>query len=1073
VRRALAALVLLLLLAVAPVYFFFTEHAARVLLGEAARRADLQLDYAGGTLAGGLRLRSFSLQRGDFALAASELAVVPHWSPGCLLRSTLCLEVLRAGRLSLTLPPGADDSGDDWALPRGLRLPLRVSVDDLRLGEVAIRRGDVARSLRNLSAAVRLRRSGVSLQRLALSTDEGDLAGSLRVAWRDAWPVAADLLLVPADGVVPAGYPQQWRLQLDGDLRDFAVALRSEAEGAVSASGRLRLPADALLRAELTLQGAQQLPVVAGLAPWVVPEQPVQLQVAVKADTQTVTLQSALGGWSEAPLALSSTLQRVDGELTLQALTLEDRSGTRRLEAAGPLTRAGELRPRLQFSARQLALPAALDIPLRIEEGAGRLALDPSAPSFGWALEELSARLVYDQHVVALSGNLRAAPDHALLALGEVDGSVDGRRLRYRRDGAGAAARVVLPEGLVAGTFSLDAIEAELTPGDIAVLEIALSGDARGELQLSLQQRDYGASLNLAPFRLRLREEIVHSNETISARWLREQAALAVDPWCLQLRGLSLCTEEESMLGTRGALRVLLAGEERLTNDFGENPYSIFVQGRGELRVAWNEAGLDNATLDLALSQLNIDPFLGAGSAPPVGWENVQVRARATTQSQQLSVAAESSRLGSLQLEVQRRADDAIDGDLRLDALALAALDDLLPEIDMTAGRLWGELALSGTVAAPRFAGSLRLDEGRAVLASQGLAVEDLALRLDGDNDAFRLTGSAVLGDGPLELNGVCCEDDALQLRVLGERNRLRLPVGLDALVTPDFRLSVSSEQARLSGAVRVHEGVLEHRGVSAEGVSPSRDVVRIDEPPPSPRRFRVDTDVRAIIEPGFTLRSTQLEATLGGDLRFSAGSERPPQLFGELQVLGGVLRAYGQALRLDRGSVGFVGDPLNPDLALSAVRDIRSEQLQVGVRVVGTLDAPQLSLFSDPQRSERETLSYLLRGRPPDAGAGADGTAMALSLGASAINQSGLLESLNALPGLSQVSIGAEGQDEETAATISAYVGERLFLSYGMGIYEPVNALTARLYLRSRLWLEVVSRLESSFDLYYRFDID
>ena len=66
---------------------------------------------------------------------------------------------------------------------------------------------------------------------------------------------------------------------------------------------------------------------------------------------------------------------------------------------------------------------------------------------------------------------------------------------------------------------------------------------------------------------------------------------------------------------------------------------------------------------------------------------------------------------------------------------------------------------------------------------------------------------------------------------------------------------------------------------------------------------------------------------------------------------------------------------------------------------------------------------------------------------------------------------MGAENWDDDMAATLSAYVGERLYLSYGVGIYEPVNALTARLYLQSRLWLEVVSRLENSIDLYYRFD--
>jgi autotransporter translocation and assembly factor TamB len=97
----------------------------------------------------------------------------------------------------------------------------------------------------------------------------------------------------------------------------------------------------------------------------------------------------------------------------------------------------------------------------------------------------------------------------------------------------------------------------------------------------------------------------------------------------------------------------------------------------------------------------------------------------------------------------------------------------------------------------------------------------------------------------------------------------------------------------------------------------------------------------------------------------------------------------------------------------------------------------------------------------------------MALSLGASALNQSGVLAPLNDLPGLSGITLGAEGTDQDMSATISAYVGNRLYLSYGVGIYEPINALTARLYLRSRLWLEVVSRLESSFDLYYRFDVN
>ena len=97
----------------------------------------------------------------------------------------------------------------------------------------------------------------------------------------------------------------------------------------------------------------------------------------------------------------------------------------------------------------------------------------------------------------------------------------------------------------------------------------------------------------------------------------------------------------------------------------------------------------------------------------------------------------------------------------------------------------------------------------------------------------------------------------------------------------------------------------------------------------------------------------------------------------------------------------------------------------------------------------------------------------MAIAMGASAINQTGVVSEINRIPGVSNVGFGAEGTEDDTAATVSGYIGERIYLSYGVGIYEPINILTARLYLQARLWLEVVSRLENSLDIYYSFDID
>ena len=198
-----------------------------------------------------------------------------------------------------------------------------------------------------------------------------------------------------------------------------------------------------------------------------------------------------------------------------------------------------------------------------------------------------------------------------------------------------------------------------------------------------------------------------------------------------------------------------------------------------------------------------------------------------------------------------------------------------------------------------------------------------------------------------------------------------------------------------------------------------------------------------------------------------------PEEPYGNLNLVGGELEAYRQRLQIRSGTIAFSGPIGNPALDVVAERDIRAENITVGARLSGQLDEPVLEVYSDPVMSQGEAMSYLVRGRGLDAGAGADGTALALSMGASVVNRSGIVDELNRLPLINDVAFGASGAEDETAATVSGYIGSRLYLSFGRGLYQPINVLTARLYLQSRLWLEVVSELENSADLYYSFDID
>ena len=93
--------------------------------------------------------------------------------------------------------------------------------------------------------------------------------------------------------------------------------------------------------------------------------------------------------------------------------------------------------------------------------------------------------------------------------------------------------------------------------------------------------------------------------------------------------------------------------------------------------------------------------------------------------------------------------------------------------------------------------------------------------------------------------------------------------------------------------------------------------------------------------------------------------------------------------------------------------------------------------------------------------------------IGFGVTNSVGLFDQLEKIPLINNIAVDTEGEGDSTQATISGYIGNRVYLKYGIGVYEPINELTVRLFLLNRLWLEIVSGIEQSSDLYYSFDID
>ncbi len=608
-------------------------------------------------------------------------------------------------------------------------------------------------------------------------------------------------------------------------------------------------------------------------------------------------------------------------------------------------------------------------------------------------------------------------------------------------------------------------------------LRLTTAGVLAGEFALHGALGDEGWDGELAPLRMDTSAGAWELEQPVDMAW--REGVLRVQPHCWNHPDFELCAKQLE-LGASGDLQLGLQGNVSAFNGF--LPPDMRVEGAldSTLQAHWG----GGAPLQLAgraqASDVIVTRLFGLGESATLKWDMAQLQVHRETGP--LVVDGDIVRDGRQVLVLRATLPADTQGEVsataRLDHLNLSALAPWATNFDDLGGTLSGELQLSGALHDPLLTGDVQLEDGRAVIEGNPTALTGLNLRLALQPDGGTLSGSGLLGGGDLRLDGRITRhpDYHLDLAIEGERQQILVPPSSEFRVSEKLQLGLGENLLKVSGEITVLDGVLRHEELPEGSVAVSRDVVQVDTSGRvirEERPFDVEADLWIHLDNKFDVRGKNIQTTLGGDLHLVQETDAPTQLFGGLNVLGGELRAYRQQLEIKRGTVDFSGPPQNPQLDVAAERRIRSDNVTVGAHLFGPLEQPELEIYSDPPMSQGEAMSYLVRGRGLDTGAGADGAALALAVGADVVNQSGIVRELNRLPLINNVAFGSSGEEDDTAATVSGYVGDRIYLSYGIGLYEPVNEFTARLYLQSRLWLEVVSRLENSVDLYYSFDID
>ena len=623
--------------------------------------------------------------------------------------------------------------------------------------------------------------------------------------------------------------------------------------------------------------------------------------------------------------------------------------------------------------------------------------------------------------------------------------------------------------------------------GDINQQQLQLDwqGELAGKLKFTSQWHE---SLNqwqstIEEAALIYQQETWRNNNVFSLNFNVDKQQLFIGKHCWQGTGLDICLPNDAIIGKSGNITLGLNMDLSLF-DAVVLPKEVQLQSRisGEIQAQWSPTQAISAQAIFSLSSGNIKVIDEYNEQQVSQWHHGDlsfiVNEKQLTSKLQLNDSQEQTII-NIKSKVNFIDDFPIDVQIALNQFNLQPFQGLISNVVNLQGLVTALLTVKGTVKMPLINGNLTLDNGALLLSQNPNKLEHINAELQINNNQAKIIGDFSIKDNKATLNGqLAWQDDlTMDIDLYAKQLPLVFPPQLVMKISPKLNFSLKEKALTITGMLTILEGSYNIDKLPQGSVDLSDDVIIIDEHGKEVFKEKsglaIKTNVSINIEKAFIVSGQGLESNLLGHLQITQQQKLPLQLFGIIQSENGTYQAYGQKLTIDKGELTFNGPLTNPYFNLRASRHIKAEDIEVGLKITGLADNLDMQLFSTPTMEAPEMLSYLARGRGLDSGGGSSSAAASMLIGFGVTNSVGLFDQLEKIPLINNIAVDTEGEGDTTQATISGYIGNRVYLKYGIGVYEPINELTVRLFLFNRLWLEIVSGIEQSSDLYYSFDID
>lgn len=459
-----------------------------------------------------------------------------------------------------------------------------------------------------------------------------------------------------------------------------------------------------------------------------------------------------------------------------------------------------------------------------------------------------------------------------------------------------------------------------------------------------------------------------------------------------------------------------------------------------------------------------------------LGLEHLEARLAAQDNRLALAWEARGTELGELAGSVtalaERKADGgwrlapdaAVLGSARLTMPSIAWVGRLMQEHIVTGGSLDARFALAGTPAAPRASGRIDGHALSLALVDQGLHLSGGELLAEFDRDRLRLTQLEFVSpnrvrprDGRVPVERLTREPG--RLRAAGE---IALDSGAGSFRFDAERLPILQRSDRwliLSGSgtasstwtsldltaeLRADAGYIEL--ADSPPPSLSNDVVILGrEERPSDGGMKLTANIGVAMGDQLYLSALGVDTRLTGSLRLRKRDGQPLQAVGSIATAGGSYRGYGQRLSIERGLINFQGPLDNPGLNVVTLR--KGLAVEAGIEIGGSARRPRVKLVSQPNVPDPEKLSWIVLGRAPSAGAGADlGVLLPAAQALLGGPGGGMTEQLSRSLGFDELSIGQGELGGVTRRATSRVVGEGTIVSGGEGVGTQVLTLGKRL---------------------------